>query len=83
MWPQDSWLQTVRNTVWKMKQKACLEMNANDFPTRQFLRQVDIVVFYREVNFFLSGAQQTPICEYGHSSMDVVMAGCGMLLDEN
>lgn len=58
-------------------------MNANDFLTRQSRWQVYIVVVNREVNFFLSGAQQTPIGEYGHSSMDVVMAGCGMLLDEN
>lgn len=63
--------------------KSLLEINANDFLTRQSLWQVYIVVVYREVNFFFSGAQQTPICEYGHSSMDVVMAGCGMLLDEN
>lgn len=58
-------------------------MNANDFLTRQFCWQVYVVVVYREVNFVLSGAQQTPICEYGHSSMDVVVAGCGVLLDEN
>lgn len=63
--------------------KSLLEMNANDFLTRQSCWKVYIVVVYREVNFFLSGAQQTPICEYGHSSMDVVEAGCRMLLDEN
>lgn len=63
--------------------KGLLEMNANAFLTRQSLWQVYIVVVYREVNFFLIGAQQTPIGEYGHGSMGVVMAGCRMLLDEN
>lgn len=67
----------------KLRAKGFLEVNANDFLTRQSLWQVYIVVVYREVNFFLGGAQQTLICENGHSSVDVVMAGCGMLLDEH
>lgn len=58
-------------------------MNANDFPTRQSLQQVYIVVVYREVHFFFSGAEKTPICEYGQIGIGVVMAGRGMLLDEN
>lgn len=52
-------------------------------PTRQTLWQVDVAVFCGEVHPVTGWAQQTPAGKYGYSSVGVLLAGGGVLLDEN
>ena len=51
--------------------------------TRQYLWQVDVAVLLREVHFVLPWAQQTPAGEDRNCNVQVVVAGGGVLLDEN
>lgn len=51
--------------------------------TRQLLCQINVAVLSREMHPFIGRAQQTPAGEDGYYHVRVLLAGGGMLLDEN
>lgn len=70
-WSTDQWLISLLSSGWE------------GAPTRQTLLQVHVVVVGGEMHLLAGWAHQTLAGEHGHTNLSIVLAGGGVLLDED